>query len=109
LPPVTAVHALDEPAGNATWTPAQRAVGKVFRQVLGVEQVGLTADFVGLGGHSLAAARVATRLSEGGSQVTVRDVFELGSIERIAALIEGGAERPAPPDEWASTEEEERL
>ena len=49
-------------------------------------------DFFDLGGHSLAAIRMAARVSElAGRQVTVQDVFDHPTLGELAAFA-----RPAP-------------
>ncbi|WP_353507209.1 amino acid adenylation domain-containing protein [Gordonia sp. ABSL1-1] len=45
-------------------TEIERIVAEVFADVLGVDEVGVTASFFGLGGNSLAATRVVARLRE---------------------------------------------
>ncbi|SCG15779.1 amino acid adenylation domain-containing protein [Micromonospora echinofusca] len=73
-------------------------LAQVWGEVLGVpaEQVGRDDDFFALGGHSLAAMRLAGRLGEfAGSAVTVRTVFEHPTLARQAALI-GDAAGLAP-------------
>jgi FkbH-like protein len=49
-------------------TPSEAQLSELWAQVLGVDRVGVTDDFFGLGGHSLSATRLLSR---------IRDVFEV--------------------------------
>ncbi|MEU1428767.1 non-ribosomal peptide synthase/polyketide synthase [Nocardia sp. NPDC005746] len=79
--------------------PAQRLVAAVFAEVLTVERVGLDDDFFALGGSSLDAARVTSRIgAELGSRVAVRLLFEFSTVEGLAAALVAAnpdAARPA--------------
>ena len=48
---------------RAPATPVERAVARVFADVLGVERVGLDDSFFDLGGNSLVATRVVARVN----------------------------------------------
>ena len=71
----------------------------MFRDVLGLEQaVAIDADFFAdLGGNSLRAAQVVTRLREddAATPVTVRDVYEGRTVAGVAGKIVGQASWPA--------------
>ncbi len=72
---------------------------KIWRQVLGREDVGIHEDFFDWGGNSLKAAELATRLREElGLPVTVRMIFTHPTVADLAgALQEGiGGEKPIP-------------
>ncbi|WP_413247765.1 non-ribosomal peptide synthase/polyketide synthase [Rhodococcus sp. Z13] len=97
--------ALPEPVFSSTrifrepCTPAERAVAAVFGEVLGVEKVGLDDDFFELGGNSLVATQVVSRIGEAlDTRVPVRALFEsstvVGLSARLAKQIGSGA-RPA--------------
>jgi len=49
-------------------TPSEAQLSELWAQVLGVDRVGISDDFFGLGGHSLSATRLLSR---------IRDVFEV--------------------------------
>ncbi|MFD6896360.1 amino acid adenylation domain-containing protein [Rhodococcus sp. NPDC060086] len=73
------------------------SVASVVASVLGVERVGLDDSFVDLGGNSLGATRLVARLSSVvGVRVPVSVVFEVGSVEELAARIESLAEADEP-------------
>ncbi|MGW4356405.1 amino acid adenylation domain-containing protein, partial [Nocardia sp. NPDC004582] len=86
-------------AFRAPADPAQRLVAAVFAEVLTVERVGLDDDFFALGGSSLDAARVTSRIgAELGSRVAVRLLFEFSTVEGLAAALVAAnpdAARPA--------------
>ena len=97
--------ALPEPVFSSTRifreprTPAERAVADAFGEVLGVERVGLDDDFFELGGNSLVATQVVSRIGAAlDTQVPVRVLFEastvVGLATRLAKQIGTGARSP---------------
>ncbi|KAI2787072.1 Beauvericin nonribosomal cyclodepsipeptide synthetase BEA1 [Penicillium oxalicum] len=66
-------------------TPVERALCEEFAHVLGME-VGLTDNFFDLGGHSLMATRVVSRINRRlDVSLTVRDVFACPIVADLAA------------------------
>jgi amino acid adenylation domain-containing protein len=45
-------------------TPLEETVAAVWREVLGIDRIGVEDDFFGLGGHSLLATRLVSRLRD---------------------------------------------
>ncbi|MFC6089703.1 amino acid adenylation domain-containing protein [Saccharothrix lopnurensis] len=82
------------PAGPvvAPRTPAEERVAAVWRDVLGVERVGVLDDFVALGGDSVLAMRVAAALDR---DLPARRVLALGTVEALAARLPDTAHTPA--------------
>jgi amino acid adenylation domain-containing protein len=74
-------------------TEAQLLVAAIWRELLGVEQIGLDDDFFELGGHSLLAMQVVAMLRKatGSGGIAVLDLFTHKTLREVAALIE----RPA--------------
>ena len=69
---------------------AEQAVASVFAEVLGVEQVGLDDDFFALGGNSLIATQVVSRVGVVvDAKIPVRTLFESSTVESFAAAVEG--------------------
>jgi len=58
------VRAGEERAGIAPRTEVERALAEIWRELLGVETVGIHENFFQLGGNSLLAIRVVTRINQ---------------------------------------------
>ncbi|WBO65115.1 non-ribosomal peptide synthetase [Streptomyces camelliae] len=70
---------------------AEQVIAELFAEVLGVENVGSRDDFFHLGGHSLAAVRLATRiLTVMGTKVSLQELFENPTVAGLAALVQSG-------------------
>ncbi|MEV2203591.1 amino acid adenylation domain-containing protein [Streptomyces fradiae] len=70
-------------------TPTEVVTAQIWAEVLGLAQVGVEDDFFALGGHSLRAVAVASRLRAAfDCPVRVRDLFEHPTVERLAAEVE---------------------
>jgi amino acid adenylation domain-containing protein len=81
--PVSEVPA--EPAVTA----AEQLVAAVWAEVLGIDAVGVDDSFFRLGGNSLAAVRVALRLTtETGTRVAPRLVFAARTVRALAQRLE---------------------
>ncbi len=69
-------------------TPAQQTVAKIWCEALGLERVGIRDDFFDLGGHSLAAMSVVTRVEEAtGIRLDLADFFQGLTIEDICRTV----------------------
>ncbi|MCJ0903998.1 amino acid adenylation domain-containing protein, partial [Rhodococcus sp. ARC_M6] len=81
-------------------TEAERVVVDVFAEVLGVDRVGIDDDFFELGGNSLVATQLVTRVGSAlGVQLGVRELFESTTVAALAARAEsvaGSAKSVAP-------------
>ncbi|MCW5231575.1 hypothetical protein D8B34_24555 [Verminephrobacter eiseniae] len=72
--------------------PAEARVAEVWKELLQVARVGPEDDFFALGGHSLAAIRVVSRLRERlGLQVGIRQLFLAPTLREFVRAI-GGAQ-----------------
>lgn len=70
-------------------SPTEMVTAQVWAEVLGVDRVGRRDDFFALGGHSLRAVAVASRLRAAfGCPVRVRDLFDNPTVELLAAEVE---------------------
>ncbi|MEV6240456.1 amino acid adenylation domain-containing protein [Lentzea sp. NPDC051838] len=66
-------------------TTEEAALCQIFADVLGIEDVGATDDFFALGGHSLVATRVITRVrAELGVELPLPALFHHRTPERLA-------------------------
>ncbi len=70
-------------------TPTEDVIAGIWAEVLGLDRVGVRHDFFALGGHSLMATMVASRLrSAFGVSVRVRDVFAHPTVAELADAVE---------------------
>ncbi|WP_141717962.1 non-ribosomal peptide synthase/polyketide synthase, partial [Nocardia altamirensis] len=84
---------------RAPSTPIEEIVAQVFGEVLGVERVGADDDFFTLGGNSLIATQVASRLGTAlDTRVPVRMVFDASTVVALATRIESHAGDGARPE-----------
>ena len=74
-------------------TPTEEQVAAVWTEVLEVAQVGVRDGFFDLGGDSIRAVALVGSLRAAGFDVSVRDVFEYRSVEKLSEFVDG---RPAP-------------
>lgn len=80
---------LDTVGGTLPRTPLEALLAEVWAQVLGLERVGIDDDFFALGGHSLAAVTLASRLQTAlSAPVTVNAVFTAPSVAAFAELVQ---------------------
>ena len=82
-------------------TPVERSLAALWREVLGVEEIGREDGFFELGGHSLLATQLVSRVRESfGVELPLRALFEAPTIAALAGWIERerpDADRPAAP------------
>ncbi len=97
-----------EPARSAAGsapprTPVEQALASLWREVLGLEEVGREDGFFELGGHSLLATQLVSRVRAAFQvELPLRVIFEAPTIAGLAAWIErarlgSGGEAVAPP------------
>ncbi|MGV5049105.1 amino acid adenylation domain-containing protein [Rhodococcus pyridinivorans] len=73
---------------RAPVTPVEQTVAAVFGEVLGLERVGLDDDFFALGGNSLSATQVVSRIGAAlDTPIPVRVLFEESTVEGLAARV----------------------
>ena len=84
LPSVTAETAVEyeEPQ-----TDVERAICKAFEMILGTPQVGRKNNFFELGGDSIKAIRIISKLRSMGYTAVVKDIMTHKTAEKIAAYV----------------------
>lgn len=82
------------PAGDRTddyvapRTPLEHELTGILQELLGAERVGVLDSFFELGGFSLLATQLATRIRESyGVELSLRDVFDSPTVDGLAQLI----------------------
>jgi surfactin family lipopeptide synthetase A len=69
-------------------TPIQRMLADIWKEVLGIEQVGIHDNFFDLGGHSLLATQVLSRLRvKCELNVPIQLLFELPTIDGLSGTL----------------------
>ncbi|NMO18679.1 amino acid adenylation domain-containing protein [Pyxidicoccus fallax] len=74
---------------KAPRTPVEQRLAALWREVLGVERVGVANSFFELGGHSLLAVQVMSRIrATFGVDLPLRTLFEHRNVEALARVLE---------------------
>lgn len=85
-------------------TDTERRLAEIWSAVLSVEEISIEDDFFALGGHSLTAMRVMSRVQEEfGVKLLLRAVFDHPTIGALADAIDAAASTPAPGLESAAS------
>ena len=72
-------------------TEIERRLGGLWKELLGLDEIELAADFFALGGHSLLAIRLLVAIeAEFGRRISALTLYQSPTIESLAAVIEGG-------------------
>src|SRR6185436_12464344 len=98
-------------------THTESMVQSVWVTVLGVDEPGVDDNFFALGGHSLKATQVVSRLQQQGKSLALRDIFNYPTIAELAALLDRQPDRIAlapipttpPADNYPASHAQQRL
>ena len=70
-------------------TDVEQLVADIWREFLGIEQVGIRDNFFELGGHSLIAVQVMARIEkETGKRLPLAILFENSTVEKLSLMLE---------------------
>ncbi|MVO98369.1 non-ribosomal peptide synthase/polyketide synthase [Paenibacillus lutrae] len=103
--------ALPAPEGNAQsrseymapQTSAQQALAIVWQTVLGAPKIGLLDNFFDLGGDSIKAIQVSSRLLQAGYKLDMKDLFKHPSVGELAGYLRMAGNKTAEQGEVAGT------
>jgi len=87
---------------------AEELLATIWREILGVDRVGIHDNFFELGGHSLTATRLISRIRQSFEvELPLKDVFEASTIAQLAEIVErlrSSGKSTLPPIEPISRE-----
>ena len=76
---------------SAPRNAVERTLAEIWRDLLGVERVGLDDNFFSLGGDSIVSIQVVSRARQAGLQLSPRDLFQHQNIRSLALAAKAGA------------------
>jgi acyl carrier protein len=95
LPAPEAVRPELERPFVAPSSDTEQALAEIWKEVLGLDRVGLHDDFFALGGHSLLLIQVSSRLRKSlAVELPLRTFFESPTIAGLARAVEGADRAP---------------
>jgi len=97
LPAPEAVQPVSGAPYVAPETPTERVLAEIWRQVLGVAQVGLHDNFFELGGDSILSIQTVSRANQAGVRITAKQLFRNQTIASLAAEADHAASRGELP------------
>lgn len=80
LPDIIIENEFEEPVSEA-----EKVLCEICRSVLGIKQVGNSHNFFALGGDSIKAIRIASKMAEKGYEISIKDIMRQPSMRDIAA------------------------
>jgi len=90
--------ALPAPARGTTHappaTPAQHLIAAIWHDILGTPSPGIHDNFFDLGGNSIRAVKVISRIRSAGWQATLQQVMRHPTIHELAKALSGAAQEP---------------
>jgi amino acid adenylation domain-containing protein/non-ribosomal peptide synthase protein (TIGR01720 family) len=65
----------------------EKAIVKIWQDVLGLERIGITDNFFRRGGDSILSIQIANRIRQKGFSVQVKDIFSFKTIEKLSSYL----------------------
>ncbi|WP_458121519.1 non-ribosomal peptide synthase/polyketide synthase [Paenibacillus sp. Z6-24] len=78
---------------TAPQTPAEQALARVWQEVLGTGPVGVHDHFFELGGDSIKAIQVSSRLLQAGYRMEMKQLFKYSTIAQLAPLLQSAVQQ----------------
>lgn len=85
--PEPSYHESDNELKTPT-TNTEKAVCRVWEDVLSLPQVGITDDFFRVGGDSILCIQVSSRLQKAGYPCQVSDIYKSRTVEKLSELLD---------------------
>ncbi|WP_432159117.1 phosphopantetheine-binding protein, partial [Streptomyces sp. bgisy153] len=99
----------EAPVGRGPRTPDEEVLCRLFADLLGVDEIGVDADFFDQGGHSLLATRLVGRIrAEFDVDVKVTTVFRNPTVAQLADRIRKQTRSSRPRLRQMTVEENRR-
>jgi amino acid adenylation domain-containing protein/non-ribosomal peptide synthase protein (TIGR01720 family) len=86
-PPVHGSQITDQVEAVAPATAREKLLARVWCTVLGLEQIDVTASFFAVGGDSISALQIVSRIRAAGFTLSVQDIFEHVTIQALAPRL----------------------
>ncbi|HEX7331308.1 MAG TPA: amino acid adenylation domain-containing protein [Pyrinomonadaceae bacterium] len=91
---LVALGVKEETAGDTYETPRtaiEESLVEIWKQVLGVQRVGIHDNFFELGGDSILSIQIVARANQVGLRLTAKQIFEYQTVAELAAVAGTGA------------------
>ncbi|KPV60903.1 hypothetical protein QJ48_02835 [Paenibacillus sp. A3] len=85
--PAPDIQALTASEYEAPRNDIEAKLAEICSEVLGVSQVGINANFFDLGGDSIKAIRITSKLQKYGYTLEIKDIFDDGTLKSIGCKI----------------------
>jgi hypothetical protein len=113
LPAAAAAKTIERSVALPPASDLEGTIAGVWRDVLGVQEIGMLDNFFDIGGHSLLAVRVHSRLKQDVSpNLSITDLVRYSTVRALAAHISGdnGSDKAAAltsaAKDWAAARRE---